>query len=143
MTALLVIFAGVIFLSYSFYFYHIIIGTPWKFESELIRAFGEWLETKAERARKYIQLLVVLSIIFEIVYFMLVFKVIDNSVMLRISAFFAGFEAFHLTRIGINFDRYFKNELALANVFNWRIERISAGLFFNHSLFTVIVVTLF
>lgn len=126
--------AGIILVLYSYYFVTIIKGTPQRFEIEMIKAFAAWIIARGPAARSQVWLMVAASLLLEIIYFLLVFSVIRNSFMLTFSGFFAGVELVHLFMVSLAFHRFFQGKLMLKEIFNWSMERMSAVMFFTHSL---------
>lgn len=131
-------FAGLLLLLYSVYFYHIMKGRPQEFEIELVRALAEWMINRGPASRSQLWMFYVLSLILEIIYFSLVFYLLNNAVIKLFTIFLASFEALHLGMVGINLSRFFGGSMPLKNLLNWPIERTSAVLFFTHTLLVVI-----
>lgn len=128
------IFALLIFLGYIFYFYRIIIGRPQEFELRLVKSLGEWILARRVKARTDLWLMLLFSVILELAYFLLAFTVIKNPLLLFFTTFFAGFEFLHVLMLRRRFSLFFKGKLLLKELFVWPVERISALLFFTHSL---------
>lgn len=143
MASALGIFAAVILLGYSFYFYKIIAGKPQEFEFNLIKSLGEWILSRKTKARADMWLMFLFSVVVEFSYFLLAFAVIKNPLLLFFTAFFAGFELLHILLIRSRFSRFFKGELPLKSLFIWPVERISALFFFTHSLLVMISLIFF
>jgi len=104
---------------------------------ELLKSFAAWMISRGAGVRMQIWLLIAVSIMLAITYFLLVIITIRNPVMLVFSGFFAGFEFIHLILVSQTFSRFFQGKLLLKDVFNWKIERISALLFFTHSFLVI------
>lgn len=137
MTVILGVMAGILFVMYSFYAVRIIRGNPQVFELELLKSFAAWIIARGAGAKMQIWLMIAVSIMVEISYFFLVIITITNPVMLVFSGFFAGFEFIHLILVSQTFSRFFQGKLLLKDVFNWKVERISALLFFTHSFLVI------
>ncbi|MGR6835134.1 hypothetical protein [Syntrophomonas erecta] len=137
MAVTLGLFAGVIFLLYSIYFIQIIKGSPGEFETDLLKSFAAWMIEKGPAARGQVWRMIGFSAILEIIYFVLVFTVISNPVMQMVTGFFTGVEVIHLSKVSLAFRRFFQGKSMLKEVFNWRIERLSAVFFFTHSLLVI------
>lgn len=138
MTLLLGVLAGIIFLTYAFYFYKIIIGKPEEFEYELLKSLAAWMVSNGSKSKPQLWLLLFLSVILEFIYFFLVFVYIDQPVLIIITSFFAGVEIVHLSTVGRSLSKFFSGKAMLKDIFNWKIERISALLFFTHSLLVIV-----
>ncbi|MBO8158121.1 hypothetical protein [Thermosyntropha sp.] len=138
MTSVLVIFAFIIFLGYSFYFYKIIIGKPQEFELSLIKSLGEWILARKVKARTDLWLMLLFSVVFELIYFLLAWTVIKNPLLLFFTAFFAGFELLHILFTAKRFRNFFQGKLPFKSLFLWPVERISALFFFTHSLLVLL-----
>ncbi len=81
MTVTLAVIAGIIFAVYSVYFVKIISGDPGEFEKELLEALADWTQnSKGKRAQ--IWFIFFISLITELFYFLMVFLVINNPVIL-------------------------------------------------------------
>ncbi len=137
MTLILGLMAGILFIMYSIYAIRIIRGNPQVFELELLKSLAAWMITRGAGARMQIWLMIIVSIMLEITYFLLVIITISNPVMLVFTGFFAGFEAIHLFLVSLTFSRFFQGKLLLKDVFNWKVERISALLFFTHTFLVI------
>lgn len=142
MTVTLTVIAGIIFAVYSIYFIKIISGNPDEFEKELLAALKDWSQ-KNNGKKSQIRLIFSISLIVELFYFLMVFLVIYNPVFVVFTILFAGVELFHIYRIGINVHKFLKGIIESADLFNWKLERLSAILFFTHSLLSLINVFLF
>ncbi|HZK43715.1 MAG TPA: hypothetical protein VFC73_05435 [Syntrophomonadaceae bacterium] len=138
MKVLLGVLAGMIFISYSYYFFKTMIGKPEEFEYELLKTLAAWMVEKGSKSRQQLWMLFFLSLILEIFYFALVFINIEQPVLLIITCLFAGFEAFHLFIIGRALNKFFSGAAMLKDIFNWKIERTSALIFFTHSLLVLV-----
>ncbi len=142
MTLLLGVLAGIIFLAYLYYFYKIMLGKPEEFEMELLKSLAAWMVSKGTKSRPQLWLMYFCSIALAVIYFLLVFTVIKHPVLLVITGLFAVWELVHLMIIGWTLNRFFAGKVILKEIFNWRMERTSALLYFTHS-FLVIVCLIF
>ncbi|NLB87866.1 MAG: hypothetical protein GX790_01370 [Syntrophomonadaceae bacterium] len=143
MTLLLGVLAGIIFISYAFYFYKIIIGKPEEFEYELLKSLAAWMVSNGKKSKSQLWLLLFLSVVIELVYFLLVFTNISQPVLIIMTSFFAGVEAVHLLTVGRALNKFFAGKAMLKDIFNWKLERISALFFFTHSLLVMISLIFF
>jgi len=143
LTIILGILAATIMFFYSFYFVKIITGQPEGFELELLQSLGQWMIRRGTRSYRDLWLLLVLSGLLELTYFLVVFLVIDNFIILMITWFFLGFELLHLFNVSLSLGRFFRGGIKLKHLFNWRLERISALLFFTYSLLVLISIILY
>lgn len=128
------IVAGCILALYSVYFIRIIKGSPRAFEAELLRAFAAWAITRGTAIRGQIRWMIILSIALEVIYFWMVFTVIANPAMLIFTSFLIGVEVIHFGIVTHNFRQFFQGKIMIKQIFNWRMERTSAVLFFTHCL---------
>ncbi len=138
MNLLLGVLAGIIFLTFSPYFYKIMLWKPDEFEEELLKSLASWMVSKGSKSRPQLWTLYFLSIILEATYFILVFTIIKHPVLIVISCFFAGVEFVHLSIVARSLYRFFAGKVILREIFNWRVERISALLFFTHSFLVIV-----
>lgn len=143
MIAVLGIMAGIIFGLYSVYFIRIIKGNPQTFEIELLRALAAWIVNTGKASKIQLWMMYIVSLLMEGIYFFLTFTLIKNLFMLGLTASFAGMETYHLITVAINLKRFFAGKSSITNILNWRIERISAVLFFTHSLLVLIILLFF
>jgi hypothetical protein len=137
MALILGILAGCILAIYSLYFGRIITGSPRAFEEELLKAFAAWAITRGTAIRSQIRLLILASVALELVYFAMVFTTISNSAMLIFTGFLVGVEIVHFSLAIRTFYQFFRGEIMIKEIFNWRMERISAILFFTHCLLVI------
>lgn len=133
MTVVLGIFAGIIFIVYSIYFVQIIKGSQLDFEQEMLAAFANWMIETGAAARRKVRILIILSVALEIAYFVLTLLVIDNLLLITFTGAFIMLETIHLFSLIMNFIRFFAGTIVLKQLFIWRVERLSAMLFFTHS----------
>ncbi len=143
MVVILGIMAGIIFVVYSVYFFKIIKEEPQEFEAEILKILAGWMVEEKTAAKKQIWGLIFLSLFVEVLYFLLVFLVIKNPIMIGFTVFFAGMELFHMMKIISAFYRFFKGLTVLKDIFNWRLERVSAMCFFTHSLLILLIIALY
>jgi hypothetical protein len=132
------IMAGIIFFTYSLYFSRIIKGSPQEFEMDILKALGGWIIVRGMASRRSLWMLLYVSLIIEILYFGFTLLVIDNLAMQFITGLAVGLEIFHMGYMGRNLSRFFKGKIALKEIFGWRLERISALLFFTHSFLVLV-----
>jgi hypothetical protein len=133
LTVVLGIFAGIIFIVYSIYFVQIIKGSQLDFEQEMLAAFANWMIETGAAARRKVRILIILSVALEIAYFVLTLLVIDNLLLITFTGAFIMLETIHLFSLIMNFIRFFAGTIVLKQLFIWRVERLSAMLFFTHS----------
>ncbi|HBK54280.1 MAG TPA: hypothetical protein DDZ44_10120 [Syntrophomonas wolfei] len=127
-----------IFLLYSVYFIKIIKGNPESFELDLLNSLANWMIEKGAKSQVRIWMMLLLSLLLEASYFLLVILIVANPVMLGFTVLFATFELLHLLVLGLAFKRFFQGQKVLKEVFNWKMERSSALLFFTYSLLVLI-----
>ncbi len=128
-----------LFLVYSLYFSQIIRGQASQFERDLLKAFAAWMVERGPDVKRLIWLMALLSFVVEVAYFVLVFVVIKNVAMQYITSFFAGLESFHALLTIVNFRNFFGGFTKMGQMFNWKMERISAVFFFTHTLLVIII----
>ncbi|NLJ72795.1 MAG: hypothetical protein GX333_07255 [Syntrophomonadaceae bacterium] len=143
MTILLGVLAGIIFLSYSFYFYKIMLGKPEDFELELLKSLADWMVGRGTKSRSDLWTLYFVAIILEIFYFILVFTIIKHPVLLGVTGFFVGIEVIHMAFVARSFSRFFSGKIVLKELFNWKMERISGLAFFTHSFLLLVCLIFF
>ncbi|PKM76258.1 MAG: hypothetical protein CVU90_13515 [Firmicutes bacterium HGW-Firmicutes-15] len=142
MGVILVVLAGIICLVYTSYFIRIMRGDPQGFEVQMIKALAEWIITKGAVSKRYIWAMFFLSLLVEMLYFWLTIVLINNPVMIALTALFIAVESYHLIRIAVSLNRFFIGKALLSHIFNWRVERASAIFFFTHS-FLVLAILIF
>lgn len=130
--------AGCIIILYSVYFIRIIRGQPENFEQELLNSLANWMIEKGSKSQLHVWAMFLLSLVFELSFFLAVFLSIDNLLMAVFTISFATFEMFHLFILGFSFRRFFQGRKVLKELFNWKLERSSAILFFTYSLLLII-----
>ncbi len=133
MKIILGIFAASIFFLYSLYFVRIIMGTPEEFENELLGTLAEWMIGVGAAARRQSIYLIAFAILLEIAYFILVFLVMENPLLLALTGVMVLLETLHVFSIINNFTKFFKGTIVLKQLFEWRVERICCVAFFTHS----------
>lgn len=143
MTWILGVFAGIIFLLYAVYFLQIVKGKPEEFELEIMKTLAAWMVARGSAAKGQLWLMVLLSLILEVIYFILVFSIIQNNFMVWFTALFAAFEIIHLILISVGLTRFFQGKLKLKDIFKWKAERFSAILFYTHSMLVLVTLLFF
>ena len=143
MTVTLGIFAGTILFFYSFYFVRIIRGNPESFEGELLQALANWMVQKGSKVRGHLWMMLLLSFSLELLYFVLVFAVVKNMALLIFTGLFVMIEIYHLTSFGLSLARFFRGDIKLKHLFNWRLERFSALIFYTHSLLVLVSIIIY
>lgn len=143
MNVALGLIAGTIVFLYSFYFVRIIKGEPEGFELELLQALADWMVQRGTSSRGQLWLMLLLAFILELIYFLLVFSVVKNLVLLMFTGFFIAVESYHLISFGNSLGRFFRGDIKLKHLFNWRMERFSAILFFTHSLLVLVNIIIY
>lgn len=132
------IMAGIIFFTYSFYFSRIIKGSPQEFEIYITKALGSWMIARGVASRRSLWTLLFVSIIIETFYFGFTMLTINNLAMQFITGLIVGLESFHMWYMSRNFFGFFRGKTVLQELFNWRLERISAIMFFTHSFLVLV-----
>ncbi|MDD4170714.1 MAG: hypothetical protein PHQ94_00595 [Syntrophomonas sp.] len=143
MGIILGIMASLIFLLYSIYFVKIIKGEPQDLELEVIRSMADWIIVKGAATKTYLWAMFGGSLLAEAIYFYLVLVLIPNPTLRIMTAIFIPVEIFHLTRLALNLNWFFRGKYLLSQVFNWRLERFSALLFFTHSFLVLVIIFFF
>lgn len=131
-----------IFFVYSLYFVRILKGTHQAFEQEMLTALADWMIGVGAAARRQSWYLIIAAVLVEIIYFALTFLVIDNVLLLAFTGALVLLETLHIFSTINNFAKFFKGTIVLKQLFEWRVERISAVVFFTHS-FLVMACLLF
>lgn len=134
--------AAAIFILYSLYFVRILKGTYQAFEQELLAALADLMISVGAAARRQSWYLIIAAVLLEIFYFVLTFLVIDNLLLLAFTGAMVLLETLHIFSMINNFAKFFKGTIVLKQLFEWRVERISAVVFFTHS-FLVLACLLF
>ena len=134
----LAIVAVCLLLVYSVYFFYIIRSKPEEFEKMLLSGLADWMISHKEKSRRHLRLMLGGSFLVETLYFVLVFLVIQNLFFRVLTGLFVGFEFMHLTLLLISMNQFFRGRIPLKYLFNWKIERASAWLFFTHSLLVLV-----
>lgn len=143
MTAVLGIMAGIIFVVYSLYFFKIIKGEPQAFELELLKSLAEWMVERGRASKGQMWLMYFFSVFLEVIYFILSFYLLTNPALQLITAAFAGLECYHMVMMAFSFGRFFGGKTMISQLFLWPLERLSATLFFTHSLLILITLIFF
>ena len=123
-----------VFLHYIQFILYVSSKVPPAFEAELLRAFAAWAITRGTAIRGQIRWMIILSIALEVIYFWMVFTVIANPAMLIFTSFLIGVEVIHFGIVTHSFRKFFQGKIMIKQIFNWRMERTSAVLFFTHCL---------
>ncbi len=105
---------------------------------DILKALGGWVIVRGMASRRSLWMLLYVSLFIEILYFGFTMLVIDNLAMQFITGLAVGLEIFHMVYMGRNLSRFFKGAIALKEIFSWRLERISALLFFTHSFLVLV-----
>jgi len=137
------VFAGVIFLLYAVYFLQIVRGRPEEFELEIMKSLAAWMVSRGSAAKGRLWLLVLISFVLELFYFILVFSIIVNNFMVWFTVLFAAYEVLHLFLISVGLSRFFQGQLKLKHIFKWKAERFSAILFYTHSMLVLVTLLFF
>ena len=143
MAVTLGIFAGTILFFYSFYFVRIIRGNPESFEGALLQALANWMVQKGSKVRGHLWMMLLLSFSLELLYFVLVFAVVKNIALLIFTGLFVMIEIYHLTSFGLSLTRFFRGDIKLKHLFNWRLERFSALIFYTNSLLVLVSIIIY
>lgn len=143
MTSILGIIAATIFFFYAFYFIKIIKANPQGFEIHILKSLTYSMAKTGELIKNQLWTMYFAALLLEIGYFFLTFYLIDNLAMQVYTAALAGVELAHYINMAGNFKRFFSGQSSIVELFNWRMERISAVLFFTHSLLVLIVLFAF
>ncbi len=138
MRILLGLLAAFILMVYSVYFVRIIRGNPEEFEVDLSHALQNWLQAGKPKS---LWVLMLFSILFEALYFALVFLFVVNPVTLILTLAIVLVEIWHMFKVFMAFKGFFAGRIANTEIFDWKIERISAMGLFSHSL--IVLLTLF
>ncbi len=143
MTMALGFFAGLLLMLYSLYFIRIIKGNPKDFEIELMKAMAQWMVQRGRSSKGQIWLMYLMSLMIEVIYFIMVFTLIANPFIQFFTVMLAGVESFHFSSTAVSFKRFFASQTTISQLFNWSMERMSAVLFFTHSLLVLITLLVF
>ncbi|CFX85052.1 Uncharacterized [Syntrophomonas zehnderi OL-4] len=137
------IFAGILLFLYSLYFIRIIKGKPQDFEIELLKSMTQWMVQQGRSSKGQLWAMYFFSVLLELTYFILVLLVIKNPFIQFFTALLAGVETFHLASTAVSFRRFFAGQTMISQLFNWGMERMSAILFFTHSLLVLVTLLFF
>lgn len=135
--------AVLIFLLYSVYFFKVISGNPQGFELEILRSLANWIIVKGASSKTNIWAIFFGSLLGELLYFYLTLVSIQNPVMRILTVILIFIEIVHLIRLAVNLHRFFNGKCLLSQIFNWRVERASAVIFFTHSFLVLIILNFF
>lgn len=138
MVAAFGILASILILLYGIYFSLIIRGIPYRFEQELLVTLNNWLKEQEEKARFKLLILLLVSLVIEIGYFILAFLLLHNPFMIILTLILAGEELLHLMVLLKAIYRYCKGLIEPGLILNWTMERVSAVFFFTHALLALI-----
>ncbi|MEA1960144.1 MAG: hypothetical protein U9N81_02425 [Bacillota bacterium] len=138
MTVILGIMAAIIFLMYSSYFIHILKGQPQDFEMEILKALAGWMVQQGSSSKMKMWHMFGLSLLIELIYFLLAFIVLANPFMIYLTVAFVGFEAYHYSSLAVSFKHFFSGQTKISDIFNWKTERLSATLFYTHAMLVLI-----
>jgi hypothetical protein len=133
------IIAIIIWLIYLIYFVQIIKGSPQAFELELLRSLADWIISQGANSKKLLWIVLGASIGIEILYFCLTLRIVSNPFLINLTFLIILFEIYHLFLIIVNLQRFFSGRFLLGQIFDWRVERSSACLFFTHTLLVIVV----
>lgn len=132
-----------LFLSiYWIYFTRILKGDSLSLELLIIKSLAEWMIKNGQASKIKLWILMALSIALEITYFYLSLVVIVNPALKLLTGFFAGVEFYHMLNLVLRLKLFFQGRIMISQIFNWRIERISAILFFTHALLVLVSLTI-
>jgi len=143
MVLVLQIMALLLLFMYFVYFMRILKGDSQSLELLIIKSLAEWMIKNGPSSRLKLWILMGLSIVLEVAYFYLALVVIVNPALEVLTSFFAGVEFYHMFTMVLRFRMFFRGRLMISQVFDWRIERISAVFFFTHALLVLISFNLF
>ena len=143
MTVALGLTAAVLFLLYSWYFVRIIKGNPQSFELELMKALAQWMVQKGPASKGQIWLMYWSSCWIEILYLGLAFLTLSNPFMQYFTVMVAAMEGYHLFWLALSCKRFFAGQTLISQLFNWRLERMSAISLFSYSLLLLITLIVF
>lgn len=143
MTLTLGLTAAVLFLLYSWYFVPIIKGNSQTFELELLKALAQWMVQKGPASKVQMWLMYWFSLMIEVLYLGLAFLTISNSFMQYFTVMVAAMEAYHLFWLAMSLRRFFAGQTLISQLFNWRLERMSAISLFSYSLLLLITLIVF
>ena len=143
MTLTLGLTAAVLFLLYSWYFVPIIKGNSQTFELELLKALAQWMVQKGPASKVQMWLMYWFSLMIEVLYLGLAFLTISNSFMQYFTVMVAAMEGYHLLWLAFSCKRFFAGQTLISQLFNWRLERMSAISLFSYSLLLLITLIVF
>ncbi|HWQ75374.1 MAG TPA: hypothetical protein VN441_08675 [Syntrophomonas sp.] len=143
MTSVLGFTAAVLFLLYFWYFIRIIKGRPQAFELELLKSLARWMVSKGPAAKSGMWLMYWSSFLIEAAYLGMAYLTVTNPFMHYFTLAIIALEAYHLTWLGLNFRRFFAGRIPVSQLFNWRMERMSALTLFSYSLLLLATLAFF
>ena len=143
MTVALGLTAAVLFLLYSWYFIRIIKGKPQSFELEIMKALAQWMVQKGAASKGQMWLMYWLSLFIEVVYLGMAYLTLSNPFMHYFTVMVIAMEAGHLIWLGTSFRRFFAGKTLISQLFNWRLERMSALTLFSYSLLLLVTLVFF
>lgn len=123
---------------YGIYFASILRGNPQAMEGEMGETFALWLNTEGKSGRLRLSLLLLGSLLLEGAYFILVFTLLHNPVMIILTLILAGEELLHVGVVINAVNKYWRGKIEAQQIFNWIIERVSAIFFFTHAFLVLV-----
>lgn len=126
--------AAALLLGYGYYCWHILKARPQGLEQQMMGALAEWMRLRGPGSKTIIWLLFGLSLLLVITYLGLVYAVLANPVIWYITAALIGAEAFHYLATFTRFRRFFAGKTRIMQLFDWKLERLCALLYFGHAL---------
>lgn len=143
MTVALGLTAAVLFLLYFWYFIRIIKGKPQSFEFEILKTLAQWMVHKGTASKGQMWLIYWLSLFIEVVYLGMAYLTLSNPFMHYFTVMVIAIEAWHLLWLGMSFRRFFAGRTLISQLFNWRLERMSALTLFSYSLLLLVTLVFF
>jgi hypothetical protein len=143
MTVALGLTAAVLFLLYSWYFIRIIKGKPQSFELEILKALAQWMVQKGPASKGQMWLMYWLSLFIEVGYLGMAYLTLSNPFMRYFTVMVIAIEAGHLIWLAMSFRRFFAGKTLISQLFNWRLERMSALTLFSYSLLLLVTLVFF
>lgn len=138
MQYLLIIITVAIVGFYLPYLFAILSGNPQRFELKIVYSLAFWIKQIGPSAKKQMENIFITAAILEITYMALVFFLIDNSILLGVTAALSFFEVIHHTKTYINLRRFFLGNVMIKNILLWRYERGSCLLFVFHGILVLV-----
>ncbi len=143
MTLVLGITAAVLFLLYGWYFIRIIKGKPQSFEMELLKSLAQWMVQRGPASKSRMWLMYWVSLLIEAGYLGMAYFTLGNPFMHYFTITVILLECCHLMWLGISFHHFFAGKKPVSQLFNWRLERLSAMTLFSFSLLLLISLAFF